>query len=214
MDFLLGLLGLILGVIVCLAGLRFFFVLLPIWGFVTGFLAGAALVTAIFGGGFLSTTLGIVVGLIFAVVFALFSYLYWYVGALLAAGGAGAILGTSLFATFGVDSDWVLFFVGLAFAAVFVLIALVVNFPVLVVIIGTAFAGSAIAIGGLLLLLNKFDREEIGTGVLWQRIDDNLILWLLWLVAAGIGIAAQFNLVKKDSLQIERWAKAEPTPAA
>jgi hypothetical protein len=214
MDFLLGILGLILGVVVCLAGLRFFFVLLPVWGFVTGFLAGAALVTAIFGDGFLATTLGIVVGLIFAVVFALFSYLYWYVGALLAAGGAGAILGTSLFATFGVDSDWVLFFVGLAFAAAFVLIALVVNFPVLVVIIGTAFAGSAIAIGGLLLLLNKFDREEIGTGALWQRIDDNLILWLIWLVAAGIGIAAQFNLVKKDTLQIERWAKAEPTPAA
>lgn len=214
MDFLVGILGLILGVIVCLAGLRFFFILLPIWGGVTGFLAGAGLMTAIFGDGFLSTALGIVVGLIFGLVFALLSYIFWYVGALIAAASAGGVLGTALFATFGVDSDWALFFIGLAFAVVFVIVALVVNFPVLVVIVSTAFSGSAIALGGFMLMFNKIDREDIDTGAVWQRISDHWWLWLIWAFAAGVGIAGQYSTGKQDTLEIERWAKAQPTAAA
>jgi hypothetical protein len=214
MDFLVGILGLIVGVGVCLMGLRLFFILLPIWGFVVGFFVGAAGVSAIFGDGFLATTLGIVIGLIVAVIFALISYLFWYFGVLLAAGTAGGVLGASLFAAIGVDSDWLLFIIGLIFAAVFVFGTLVLNLPVYLVIVNTAFAGSAIAIGGFLLLINEFDREDIGTGALWERINDNWFLWIVWLVGAGIGIAAQLMTMAQSALPPDKWTKAEPMPPA
>lgn len=85
MDILLGILAVIIGAAVCLIGLRLFFLLLPIWGFVVGFLGGAALVTWLFGDGFLSTTLGIVVGIVLGIVGALISYFFWYFGVILAA---------------------------------------------------------------------------------------------------------------------------------
>jgi hypothetical protein len=213
MDVLVGLIGLVVGVAVCVAGLRLFIVLLPIWGGVVGFFVGAAGVTAIFGDGFLSTTLGIVVGLIVGVIFAFFSYLYWYVGVLLAAGASGWIFGESLFAAIGVNTDWVLWIIGLLFASVFVAAALVLNLPVYVVIVSTALSGAGIAIGGILLVFNKIDRADIGTGATWERIHDHWWLWLIWLVAAGVGIGAQIGTKTNDAAELDRWARAQPGSA-
>lgn len=210
MDILIGILALVIGVSFCLSGLRLFLILLPIWGFAIGFLLGAAAVTAIFGDGFLSTTLGIVVGLVVAVVFSIFSYLYWYVGALLAAGIAGGVFGAALFASFGVDSDWLLLVIALVVGAAFMFVALTVNFPVYVVIVNTAISGSAIAIGGLLLVLNRIDREEIGMSALWQRIDDHWILWLLWVAAAMIGVFVQSIRLEESERRIEKWGRLQP----
>ncbi|HEY7033342.1 MAG TPA: DUF4203 domain-containing protein [Thermomicrobiales bacterium] len=213
MDVLVGLIGLVAGVAVCLVGLRLFFVLLPIWGFIVGFLVGAAGVTAIFGDGFLSTTLGIVIGLIVGIIFAVLSYLFWYVGALLAAGSAGWIFGESLFAAIGVDTDWVLWVIGLLFAVVFVAAALLLNLPVYIVIVSTAMSGAGIAIGGILLVFDKIDRDDIGTGATWERIHDNWWLWLIWLVAAGVGVGAQIGTKTNDAAELERWTRAQPGPA-
>ncbi len=41
-DILLGILAALVGVALCVMGLRMFFVILPIAGFVSGFFAGAA----------------------------------------------------------------------------------------------------------------------------------------------------------------------------
>jgi hypothetical protein len=51
-DILVGIIALAVGAAVCFAGLRLWFALLPLWGFVAGFFAGATAVTAIFGDGF------------------------------------------------------------------------------------------------------------------------------------------------------------------
>ena len=65
MDILVGILAVLIGLVVgSPPDLRVFFILLPIWGFVAGFLVGAAGTTAIFGDNLPSTTLGIVLGLI------------------------------------------------------------------------------------------------------------------------------------------------------
>jgi hypothetical protein len=210
MDVLVGLLAIIVGVAIALAGLRYFYLLLPIWGFVAGFVLGAAVVTAVFGDGFLSTTLGIMVGLGLGVVFALMSYFYWYFSVLLAAAVAGGVLGASLFGAIGVDRDWILFIIGVAFGVVTMFIALMLNLPVYMVVVNTALAGSAIAIGGVLMVLNKFDREDLGTGALWERIDDHWFLWLIWIAGAIVGMMAQLASRQGVVLPEERWQAAAP----
>jgi hypothetical protein len=59
----LVLFALLLGAALCLAGYRFFLVMLPIWGFFGGFWIGAEATSLLLGGGFLATTTGLVVGL-------------------------------------------------------------------------------------------------------------------------------------------------------
>ena len=130
MDILIGILAVIVGAALVVAGLRYFFLLLPIWGFVAGFFVGAALITAVFGDGFLSTTLGIVVGLVFGVLFALISYFYWYFTVILAAAAAGSVLGASIFGAIGIDSSWLIFIIGLAFGVLFAIGAMFLNLPV------------------------------------------------------------------------------------
>lgn len=211
MDIVFGLLAVAIGAAVCLAGLRLWFWLLPVWGFVVGFLGGAALITWLFGDGFLSTALGIVVGLVAGVVGALISYLWWYIGAILAAGSAGSMLGSTLFAAFGIDSSVALFIIGLIFAVVFVVGALILSLPIYIVVVNTALAGATVVIAGFLLLFDRVDRSEIGTVAAWERIGDSWLLWLLWAVIAAVGIGAQLSTIRQVVLPEERWTRVPAT---
>lgn len=208
MDIVLGILALIAGIAVCLMGLRLFFFMLPILGFVAGFLGGAALVTALLGDRFLATVLGIIVGLVLGLIFSAVSWLYWYIGVVLAAGSAGGALGAVLFAAFGVDNGWVLFFVAVIVGALFILAAMVSAYPIYLVAITTALQGAALAIGGLLLVIDRIDRDEFASNAVWQRINDNWILWILWIVGAFIGLAAQLQFASAVTLPNDRWTKA------
>lgn len=208
MDILLGIIGVAIGLGVCFAGLQLFHFMLPIWGFVSGFFTGAALVTALFGDGFLSSALGLIVGLVVAVIFAIFAYLYWYVGALMAAGSIGVLVGSGLMATFGVSSTWILWVVGVIVGAAFVFAAMAFNLPEMMIVVSSSLAGSVVVIGGLLLILNRIDRTDLGQAAVWQKLDENWILWILWLIVAAVGMGAQFRTMKETQLPTNRWDKA------
>lgn len=210
MDIVIGLVGIVVGLAITMAGLQYFYLLLPIWGFIAGFITGAAGVTALFGDGFLATGLGLIVGLVVGVLFALISYLYWYFTVVIVAAYAGGILGASLFASIGIDSSWVLFIIAIGFGLLFALAALIFDYPIYLVIVNTAMAGSAIVIGGALLVFNKFDRDDVGTGALWERINDHWYLWLVWIAGAAIGIGAQLAMRAATQLPEERWTRMAP----
>lgn len=213
MTFLTGLAAIVLGVLVAVAGLPLFFILLPIWGFLVGFFVGAGMITALFGDGFLATTLGIGTGLLFGVVFALLSYLYWYVGVLLSAGAAGFMLGAALLGSLGVSTDWLIFTFGLLFAVGFVVVAFAINYPVYLLIVVTAMAGSSIALGGALVLFGFVDPTTLGMGEAWRMIGDNWFLWMIWLVGSVVGIGAQLASVSRIVLPDDKWVSvAEGRP--
>jgi hypothetical protein len=206
-DFLVGLLVVLLGAAVCFLGLRLWFFMLPIWGFVAGFFVGAEVVTGFFGDGFLSTVTGWVFGIVVGLLFALASYLVWFLGALLAAGSVGALAGSGLMAAFEVDSDWIVFLVSAAGALLFVFIALVLVLPVWVVIVSTAMAGAVGVVAGALLIFNQIDLEELDHGATWAMIQDSWFWLLVWVVLAGLGIAAQLRSIAEAALPEDRWAR-------
>ncbi|MCP4384318.1 MAG: DUF4203 domain-containing protein [Hyphomicrobiales bacterium] len=205
MTILMGILATVLGVALAVAGLSVYFVMLPISGFMVGFLGGAAAIAALLGDGFLASTFGIVVGLALGVLCAILSYFYWYAGVLLAAGFFGFVLGASILGWIGIGPDWLLFLLALALGIVFFIIAFVTYFPIFFVIVGTAFAGSAIAIGGVLVLLGQVEMSAIGTGALWQIIGGSWILWLVWVIGAFVGVGAQLSMISRISLPEDRW---------
>ena len=69
-DIILGILAIIAGVVMLLAGQFVLRLLLPIWGFFAGFAFGAGLVADFADERFLGTVLGWILGFVFAIVFA------------------------------------------------------------------------------------------------------------------------------------------------
>lgn len=210
MDILLGLLIGLLGLTVAFSGLRVFFAMLPIVGFITGFFAGATLITNWLGDGFLSTISGWIVGLILGVLLAFVSYLWWYAGALLAAGTSGALLLSGLFSIFGVNSGTVLTVIAIVGAVLFILAALMFNLPIYVVLVNTAFVGAHMLVGGLLLIFNLVDKEEFDWGIARAIAHENWFWWIVVVVVAAFGIVSQMRIIDRIRFPHNRWSKVEP----
>lgn len=204
-DIVIGLIILFLGAAVCFAGLRVFFVALPVWGFLSGFFAGAIGVHEIFGDGLLQTLTGWLIGLLVGIAFAVLSYLYWYVGALIAAGSIGATIGSGIMDAFGVDDGFFVFLAAGVVAVIAILLALVVNLPVILVIVTTALAGASAVVTGAMLILNRIDRTDLGYGAAWAMIEESWFWLLAWLVIAVLGLSAQFSGPSKADLPEGRW---------
>jgi hypothetical protein len=212
-DIIVGIIAVAVGAAICFAGLRLWFALLPLWGFVAGFFVGAAAITAIFGDGFLSTVTGWVVGAVVGVVFALLSYLIWYIGAILAAASVGALIGSGLMAAFDVTNEWVIAIVAAVVGVLFALGALIVALPVYVVIVNTAVVGAIAITSGVMLLFNRIDLDELDNGASWALINESWFWLLVWAALAIAGAVAQLRSMADAVLPEERWVRAEPGAA-
>jgi hypothetical protein len=215
MDMLIGIILALIGLAIAFFGLRFWFILLPIFGAVTGFFIGARAMQDLFGTGFLSTTASWIVGIILGIALALLSWYVWYAGAIIMAGAVGASLFSGiLHAIFTNPWGWVLFIVALIGAIVFAVGALVLNLPIYIVIVNSALGGAAMAIAGLMMLLGRIQTVELANGATVAVVDEARFqgagwLWvLLWIVVAVLGILYQLRSVAEIRLPEEKWVQA------
>lgn len=207
-EFFVGLLAILFGLGVCFLGLRVWFFMLPIWGFVAGFFVGATLITGIFGDGFLSTVSGWVVGFLFGVLFAAVSYLFWYVGAIIAAGSVGALIATGLMNLIGVDTQWVIAIFAFIGAVAAAFIALAFALPVYMVIVSTAMAGATAAVAGVMLVFNQMELVHLRYGAAWALIEESWFWLIVWAVVAALGIGFQLTSIARIALPADRWSRA------
>src|SRR3954452_21959384 len=82
-----GLLAIVVGLAWAFYGLKAFTILLPVWAFFVGLLAGASWGAEFFNAGFFGTVTSWIIGLVVGIVLALLSY-FWYYGAVALIGGA------------------------------------------------------------------------------------------------------------------------------
>lgn len=205
MDIFVGLFLVVFGFAIAFIGIQVFFAILPMLGFITGFFAGSIAVTGLFGDGFLSTVTGWIVGAVIGVGFAFIAWYWWYAGVLLSAGASGALLASTLAEAIGVSAGWALFLFGAIGAAAFMFVTLVLNLPVYLVIVNTAIAGASIVIGGVMLLFDRIDTEELDEGV-GIAIAEVSWWWVLaWAVIAAVGIGRQLALKDRIELPSDRW---------
>lgn len=210
MDIFIGIFIGIVGFTVAFSGLRVFFAMLPLLGFITGLFAGATLIQSWLGEGFLASLTGWLVGIVLGILFALVSYLWWYAGALLAAGASGALLASGLFSLFGVNSGVFLTIVAMIGAVVFIFLAMALNLPVYIVLVNTAILGAYGVIGGLLLIFNVKDLNEFDWGVARAIAHENWFWWIVWVVIVVAGIMSQMKIINQIRFPEDRWVKAEP----
>lgn len=210
MDIFIGVVLLVGGLAFAFAGLRFWFILLPVLGFFAGLSAGVALMYWIFDEGLFATATGLIIGFFIGLVFGALSYLFWYVGALLGAGFVGAAAGAGLMEAFGVDSGIVIFSAAAILCVAFIIAAIVLWLPIYIVIVNTALAGATWAIAGVMLVFNVVDRADLGYGSVSAAIDESWFWALAWIALGVLGIVAQIGSLRDITLPEDRWTRVEP----
>jgi hypothetical protein len=216
MEILIGLVIGIVGLAICFFGLRFWFILLPVFGAIIGFFIGARVVQDLFGTGFLSTGVSWIVGIVLGLLFAVLSWFVWYAGAIISAGAVGASLFSGILtAIFSNPWGVVAFVVAVVGAVVFAVGALVLNLPVYIVIVNSALGGASLAIAGLLTLMGRITTSELANGATVAVVDESRFqgagwLWvLLWIVLAIAGIFFQIRSMNEVVLPEEKWVRAQ-----
>ncbi len=207
-DVIVGLLAVVIGAVFCFQGWVLLRVIIPIWGAFTGFMLGAGLVASWWDEGFLSTVAGWGVGALFAVVFGILAYLYYEVAVVLAMGAIGFALATSLLVAMGVTWSWLTILAGLGLGVLLALLAIVGNLPTVLLVILSAFAGSSVVVGGLMLLFGVIDMGTWSVETT-QRLDDDWWWYAIYLVLALVGIGVQIRSVGRLTVSLrESWAEA------
>jgi len=190
-DILLGVLAIVAGGAMLFAGQFVLRLVLPIWGFFAGFAFGAGLFAELADESFLGTALGWVSGFVFAVIFAVLAYLYYAVAVILAMAAFGFAIGSGLIVALGIDWSWVAVLVGVAVGAVFGLLAVVGNMPMVVLAVVSSLAGAVSVVAGLMLLVGTLNSADFTEGSFSSAVDAGWGWYVLLLVLAVIGFIAQ-----------------------
>jgi hypothetical protein len=191
----LALFAVMLGAAFCLAGYRFFLVMLPIWGFFGGFWLGAYSVSLILGGGFLATTTGLVVGFVVGIIGAVLSYLFYLVGVVIIAAAFGGAVGSGIMSAIGFDPGLVLAIVTVISALIAAGLTLFLNLQKYVLIVLTAMTGAVLVVLAGMLAFGQVtvaDLQAGGNAI--QPIFQGSWFWgIVWIVLTAVGIVVQLN---------------------
>jgi hypothetical protein len=191
MQFVLAILAVLIGAAFCFGGWRFFLLLLPFWGLLTGFNIGTEATRALIGDGTFATLTSWAIGIIFALVFAVLCYLYWYAAIALLGGTVGYILGASAWGLIGNEQGVIAFVIGIVVGAVFALATLFLNVPKYLVVALTAIGGAAMIVAGWFILTGQIPTDDITWTTIGAQIKDSFIWLVVWAVIAVAGFLAQ-----------------------
>ena len=192
----IGMVAVSIGTGLMLLGYRLALILLPIWGFLAGFIFGAHVLQELLAQGFLTTTISWVAGAVVGLVFALLSYLFWYVAVVIAFASVGYWLGWGLMTLIGFSGTGLAAFgIGLGVGVILALLAVVTGVPLVALVVITAVGGAHAFIAGVLVLLGVIDVMDLGTGVVTAIISANFGWWL-----AALGLALVSTIVQLRTL--------------
>ena len=185
---LIGVFALAIGLGLVFRGFKLFMLLLPLLGFIGGFMLGAGLIEALFGDGFFATLVSWGAGFLFGVVMAVLSYLYYWLAVGVLGGFIGYQVTLGLLAWIGFDESGIFaivisFVVALGVGVAFLL----ANMPTVVAIVGTSIAGAALAVAGAALALGLLPSEGLVDGVLGIYASEELG-WVGVLLLAGLAL--------------------------
>jgi hypothetical protein len=207
-DALIGLIAIVIGLLACLAGYAVFRVVLPILGFLVGLGLGAQLAASLFGEPYLGSLLSWAIAIVIGLVVATIAFVWWYVSVALTIAGLGYAIGYGAAVGLGVSDATLLVVVGVVVAVLFALVALLLRVPIFIVIVVTAFWGASALIGGVLILMNRIEPDQLRNGSV-DVVIHNTPLWLaVWLALGILGVIVQWFTTARG----ERPGAPEPEP--
>ena len=211
MDIVVGLLAIAAGLAFCFRGYLLMRLVIPIWGFFVGFALGAGMIAAATDAKFLGTVLAWIVGLALGLLFAFIAYTYYAVAIVLAMASIGYLLGTALMVALDVEWNWLIVTVGIIVGLLLAVAAIVGDLPTTLLTVLTAMGGATAIVGGIMLLVNRLDVEDLGDDAVTSTINASWGWWLLYIVLAVAGILAQVTATAQVRASIrESWGQGTP----
>lgn len=202
-----GLLAIGIGLAWAFYGLKLFTILLPLWAFFFGLIAGAEWGVDIFGQGFFATVLSWGIGVVFGIVLAAISF-FWYYAAIVIAGGAvGYMLGIGFFEFLGFSGDGIIIVaIGLIVGAIFAIGTFVLGVPVLLVMAFSAFSGAAAVVNGVLIFLGQIKLETLNDGIFGSLFANGILGTAAFLILGAVALYWQIRDVGQSITTIDRSA--------
>jgi hypothetical protein len=201
---LIGLLAIGIGLAWAFYGLKLFTILLPLWAFFFGLLAGAQWGQDVFGQGFFTTVLSWIIGLVVGIVLAAISF-FWYYAAIVILGGAvGYALGVGFFEWLGLGTGVIAVLVGLILGAVFAIGTFILGVPVILVMVFSAFSGAVAAVNGVFIFLGLVKLEDLGLGIFGSLLHQGVLGVIAAIVLGAAALYWQIRDVGGSITSIER----------
>jgi hypothetical protein len=190
-EAVIGILAILIGLVACLAGYVVFRLVLPILGFFVGLGLGAQLAASLFNQPYLGSPLSWVIAIAVGLLIATIAFIWWYVSVALTIASLGYAIGFGVAHGLGWDPTAELV-AGVALAVIFALVALVLRVPIAIVIVVTAFWGSSALIGGVLILFDRIEPNQLRNGTVDVVIAGSPVLLLVWLAVGVVGVLVQW----------------------
>jgi len=201
---LIGLLAIGVGLAWAFYGLKLFTILLPLWAFFFGLVAGAQWGQDVFGQGFFTTVLSWIIGLVVGIVLAAISF-FWYYAAIVILGGAvGYALGVGFFDWLGLGTGVIPTIVGLIVGAIFAIGTFVLGVPVILVMVFSAFSGAVAAVNGVFIFLGQVKLEDLGWGIFGSLLHSGALGVIAAVVLGAVALYWQIRDVGGSITSIER----------
>jgi hypothetical protein len=203
---IIGLLAIGIGLAWAFYGLKLFTILLPIWAFFFGLVAGAQWSQDVFGQGFFSTVLSWGIGLVVGIVLAAISY-FWYYAAITILGGAvGYALGVGIFEYFGFDPGVLIVVIGLIVGALFAIATFLLGVPVILVMVLSAFSGAVAVVNGVWIFLGQIKLEDLDVGIFGSLLHNGALGLIAAVVLGAVALYWQIRDVGQSITSIDRSA--------
>lgn len=188
------LIALLFSTAVAFFGYRLLFLLLPIFGFFWGFGLGAQTIQALFGDAFLATVTSWVVGFVVALFAAVLSYLFFYIGVFVLAAAIGYGVVVAILTAIGLEFGFIVWLLGIIGGIALGVVTIYFNLAKPVLIIGTALAGSAAAVGTLMLgVVGAAVTDALQNPVRFVINEGGFIAIVLFILMAAAAMYVQFQ---------------------
>jgi len=206
-SIVIGLLAIGIGLAWAFYGLKLFTILLPLWAFFFGLIAGAQWGQDVFGqSGIFTTVLSWGIGLVFGVVLAAISF-FWYYAAIVILGGAvGYALGIGFFEWLGLGTGFIAIVIALIVGAIFAVGTFVLGVPVVLVMVFSAFSGAAAVVNGVLIFLGQIKLDTLDTGIFGSLLTNGVVGIVAFLVLGAVALYWQIRDVAGSIQTIDRSA--------
>jgi len=204
-SIVIGLLAIGIGLAWAFYGLKLFTILLPIWAFFFGLVAGAQWGQDVFGQtGIFTTVLSWGIGLIFGLVLAAIAF-FWYYAAIVILGGAvGYALGIGFFEWLNLGTGFIAIVIALIVGAIFAIGTFVLGVPVVLVMVFSAFSGAAAVVNGVLIFLGQIKLDTLDTGIFGSLLTNGVVGIVAFLVLGAVALYWQIRDVAGSITSIDR----------
>ncbi len=195
--------ALLFGALVAFGGYRLFLVLLPIWGFIFGFVLGGQTIQALLGTSLFADATALVVGFVVGIVFAILSYLFYLAAVAIIAFslGYGVLVGLWTMIIPNPRFEFIVWLVAVIVGIIVAVATLRFNVQKYVIIVGTALAGAALV---AMTLLGGVGGASIANALdapLRTLLAGNFLVTIIFFAVLILGIAFQYQANRSWEVQ-------------